>query len=109
MSAGEKKGAPAEEAAPSDEITQEDLNLYSNSFRGPGHLFSLKPGPVAFKVKFPVAYDRMGYSDPEKVANLSPELHMEFGNVAAYKFPRTAFYLQTDSDISTNQDKLEKI
>ena len=79
------------------------------SFRGPGHLFPLNPGAPGFVVKEPIKYNTKGYTLPEKVHTLSPEVHMEFNNVGAYKLPRTAFYLQTDAEISTNQDKLEKI
>ena len=108
--AADKKGAPAADAEKAPEDAQEDLNIYSASFRGPGHLFPLKPGPPAFKVKFPVAYDRAGYTDPEKVHILLPASHMEVSNLdSTYKFPRTAFYLQTDAELNTNQDKLEKI
>ena len=107
--------APAKAAAPAEKAdetasTDEDLNIYSSSFRGPGHLFPLKPKAPRFTVKFPVKYDTTGYTLPEKVAILVPEVHMEVNNLdATYKYPRTAFYLQTDADISTNQDKLEKM
>merc|ERR1712166_335228 len=112
------KGAPAKAAAEKDQDgeevaggdTAEDLNIYSSSFRGPSHLFPLNPGPKQFGVRFPVKFDKSGYPAPEKVHILVPEVHMEFNNQPSqYKFPRTAFYLQTDADISTNQDKLEKI
>ena len=90
-----KKDAPAKEG--DDEEggdAAEDLNIYSSSFRGPGHLFPLKPKAPKFSVKFPVEFDNKGYPLPEKVHTLSPELHMEYNNLdVQYKFPRTAFYL----------------
>jgi len=105
-----KKGAAAPAEAEGAATADDDLNLYSTSFRGPGHLFPLNPGAPGFVVKDPVRnYDTKGYTLPEKVHILVPEVHMEFNNVGAYKLPRTAFYLQTDAEISTNQDKLEKI
>ena len=58
-----------------------------------------------------------GYTAPEKVHTLSPEMHMEVNNLWDYKSPRTPFYIQTEAELSldtmlsldTNQDKLEKI
>ena len=97
--AAKKADAGAEEGGDADE----DLNIYSSSFRGPGNLFPLNPGAPAFGVRFPVKFDKSGYPAPEKVHTLSPEVHMEFNNLSSqYKFPRTAFYLQTDSEISVN-------
>ena len=107
---GDSPGVPAKGAAPAKEDAgsiDDDLNLYSMSFRGPGSLFPLSPGAPGFVVKTPIKYNTKGYTLPEKVHTLSPEVHMEFNNVGAYKLPRTAFYLQTDME--TNQDKLEAI
>ena len=104
-----KKGAAAPAEAEGAASADEDLNLYSTAFRGQGHLFPLAPGAPSFTVKNPITYDTKGYTLPEKVHVLVPEVHIEFNNVGAYKLPRTAFYLQTDAEISANQDKLEKI
>jgi|APSaa5957512535_1039671.scaffolds.fasta_scaffold151188_1 hypothetical protein len=81
-----------------------NLNIDSKDFRGPGNLFPLKPAAKNFEVKFPVKFDDKGYTPPEKVDYLKPEVHMEYNNVdSTYLWPRTAFYLQT------NQEKLEKL
>ena len=88
---------------------KENLNLDSKAFRGPGNLFPLNPSAYdgkAFGTAFPVTVNFDGYTAPEKVHTLSPEVHMEYNNEPSqYKFPRTAFYVQTGS----NQDKLEKL
>ena len=34
-----------------------NLNIDSKDFRGPGHLFPLKPAAKKFEVKFPVKFD----------------------------------------------------
>ena len=81
----------------------ESLNLDSKSYRGPGHLFPLNPAPKGFQAK-EIPYDTVGYTAPEKVHTISPEVHMEYNNQPSqYKFPRTAFYVQT------NEEKLQKL
>jgi hypothetical protein len=40
-----------------------------------------------------------GYTAPEKVHILVPEVHMEYNNLDVYKGPRTPFYLQTEADV----------
>lgn len=71
-----------------------NLNIDSKDFRGDGHLFPLNPPAKDFKTKFPVTVDEKGYTPPEKVHFLKPEVHMEVNNLdATYLWPRTAFYL----------------
>ena len=74
---------------------KENLNIDSKDFRGPGHLFPLKPAAKKFEVKFPPRkFDNNGYSAPEKVHELKPEVHMEYNNQpSTYLWPRTAFYV----------------
>ena len=86
---------------------EENLNTAGNDFRGPGALFPLNPASKNHATAFPVKFSDDGYSAPEKVHTLSPEVHMEYNNQPSqYKFPRTAFYLQTES---SNEDKLQKL
>ena len=93
-----------------DGVSMDDLNLYSGAFVGPAHLFPLNPAPVAHRYQ-KIPYSMKGYTAPEKLAILSPEMHMEYNDLWTYKNPRTPFYVQTDADIQvgSNQDKLEKI
>ena len=81
---------------------EEGLNIDSKAFRGPGHLFPLNPAAEGHSnPKIP--YSMEGYTAPEKVHTLSPEVHMEINNLSeTYKFPRTAFYLQTEPVASSN-------
>ena len=58
----------------------ENLNTSNDDFRGPGKLFPLAPAAKGFAVKEPIEYDTKGYTLPEKVHTLSPEVHMEFNN-----------------------------
>ena len=89
---GQPPLAMAEEDKEGDK--KENLNIDSKDFRGPGHLFPLKPAAKKFEVKFPVKFDDNGYTAPEKVHVLEPEVHMEVNNLdSTYLWPRTAFYL----------------
>merc|ERR1712166_379756 len=89
-----------------EEPKKENLNIDSPDFKGPKHLFPLDPASKNHATAFPVKFDDKGYPAPEKVHILSPEVHMEYNNQPSqYKFPRTAFYAQTNS----NQNKLDKI
>tara|TARA_B110000285_G_C14744470_1_gene432307 strand:+ start:87 stop:467 length:381 start_codon:yes stop_codon:yes gene_type:complete len=74
-----------------------NLNIDSKSFRGPGKLWPLDPSAGPAHKNFPVKFSDEGYSAPEKVHTLSPEVHMEINNISeTYLWPRTAFYLQTN-------------
>ena len=60
---------------------KENLNTGSNAFRGPGKLWPLAPGAPGHK-NFPVKFNDEGYTAPEKVHTLSPEVHMEINNIS---------------------------
>ena len=68
-------------------------NTDSKDFRGPGKLFPLDPASKQHK-NVAVKFNDTGYTAPEKVHTLSPEVHMEINNISqTYLWPRTAFYL----------------
>ena len=60
--------------AEGDDEKKVNLNIDSKDFRGPGHLFPLNPAAPAFKTKFPVKVDTKGYTAPERVDVLAPEV-----------------------------------
>ena len=64
------------------EDAKENLNTNNDDFRGPKALFPLTPKATDFSVKFPVKFDDKGYTAPEKVHTLSPEVHMEINNIS---------------------------
>ena len=73
----------------------------------PKPLFPLEPKAPQHKLTKAqeVKFSKAGYPDVEKVHTLSPELHMEWSNQdSTFKFPRTAFYAQTDAEIN-KEDK----
>ena len=62
-----------------DTKEEESLNTDSKAFRGPGNLFPLNPKAPGFEAA-EITYDTVGYTAPEKVHELKPEVHMEFNN-----------------------------